>query len=183
MAKEMTLADIEALTKEFASARTEMMTVGETLNTELQAVRDRHAETLRKHAREANDLATRLSSAIDANRALFENKGAKSKVWDGIKVGLQKGKATISSKYGAAIDGADLYTAIGRCDSLGYEAAASYVDVRYVPTISALATLDDDTLDRIGLARTAGDDTPLVKPVDGEAAKVVDALIKQFIAE
>lgn len=181
MAKEMTLAGIEALTKEFARARTEMMTVGEQLNIELQAVRDKHAEALRKRARLANALATQLYDAIDANRALFAAKGAKSKVFDGIKVGLQKGKATLAEAGGGEIDGEALYNRVS--EIWPDDEVPTYVEVKYRPVIAALSGLDDDVLQMLALERVEGDDTPLVKPVDGEAAKVVDALIKEFIAE
>ncbi len=183
MAKAMTLADIEALTKEFAAARTEMMTVGEQLNIELQAVRDKHAEALRKRARLANALATQLYDAINANRALFEAKGAKSKVFDGIKVGLQKGKATITAADGGEIDGKRLIDDIEDAHVDLDLAVSTFVQTEHKPVMAALAQLSDEELERIGLKRSQGADTPLVKPVDGESAKVVDALIKEFIAE
>lgn len=179
MAKPMTLADIEALTKEFAAARTEMMTVGEQLNIELQAVRDKHADWLRALARVATNKADRLYAAIDANRALFETKGAKSKVFDGIKVGLQKGKASVKAASGGKIDAKALYAACGVLPGKPDD----YVAVSYKAVAAAIGRLDDDQLASVGLKRSVGKDTPLINPVDGEAAKVVDALIKEFIAE
>ena len=182
MAKAMTLPEIEALTKDFAEARTEMMTIGERLNTELQAVRDKHAKELRDAAKKTNQKAEVLFDAVDSNRALFTAK-AKSKVWCGIKVGLQKGKASIATVDGTTLDAEKLYDAIGNSESLGYDVVDAYVDVTYTAKKASLLTLAPDQLAGIGLRRITGKDCVLVKPVDGDAAKIVDALIKEFVAE
>ena len=184
MAKAMTMAQIEELTEEFAAARMEMMTHGEAFNSAMQAVRDEYAPMLRAFARVANTKAQRLYDAIDANRTLFENKGERSKVFDGIKVGLQKGKATITAADGQPINGDALFEALNeQGDDEVFANPETYVETISKPIMAALATLSDDQLAALDLKRTHGADSVLVKPVDGDAAKIVDALIKEFVAE
>lgn len=175
MAKEMTLEDIQQLTEEFADARNNMMAAGDALNVDIEAAKQAHLSTLTKAAHAAQAAMTRLHEAVDSNRYLFAAKGQKSKVWAGIKVGLQSGKPKVVALGGGAVDAKALHGLSAR--------GAELVKVEYSVKQAALNALADMELPALKLERTEGKDSPLVKPVDEEAAKIVDALIKEFVAE
>lgn len=176
MAKELTLADIEQMTQDFADARNEMLAVGDAFNVDLEAVRQAHLSTLTAAARDATAKMNALYDAINANAHLFAAKGAKRKVFAGITVGLQAGKAKVVS----AEEAPTFYGTVSETDQ---GLADQLVKVEYSFRQAALNALDDAKLPALNLTRVPGKDTPLVKPLDEEAAKVVDALIKQFVAD
>lgn len=179
MAKELTLADIQQLTEDFADARNAMMAAGDALNVEMEALKQAHLPTLTACAREATSRMTVLFDAINANRHLFAAKGAKSKVFAGIKVGLNAGKAKVVSADGKKINAEALHSN-AKFFSLD---AGALVKVTYKAIAAGLTALADDKLTLLGLKRVMGKDSPLVKPIDEDAAKIVDALIKQFVAD
>jgi hypothetical protein len=180
MAKDLTLSDIEQMTKDFADARNQMMAVGDALNVDMLAVREAHLPTLTAAAKAAQDMMTRLYDGVKANQHLFAIKGEKTKIFAGIKVGLQQGKAKVTAMDGGAVDGGALFE---RLIDLDRDDIAALIKIDYSPRAAALSALADDELAALKLARVAGSDTPIVKPVDEAAAKIVDALIKEFVAD
>ena len=180
MAKDLTLADIEQMTKDFADARNHMMAVGSAFNDDLEVVRQTHLPILTVAALECNQRMGVLYRCVEANQHLFAIKGQKTKVFAGITVGLQKGKAKVTALNGGAVDGAALFD---RCAELDRDDTATLIKIDYSPRAAALNALADDELAALKLARVAGQDTPIVKPVDEAAAKIVDALIKEFVAD
>lgn len=175
MAKELTLADIQQLTEDFADARNAMMAAGDALNVEMEALKQAHLPTLGHCAREATRRMNILYVALEHNRHLFATKGQKSKVFAGIKVGLNAGKAKVVS----ALSPEELHL-------LAFDVGLdpdSLVKAEYSLRQSALNALADDQLAALQLTRIEGTDSPLVKPIDEAAAKIVDALIKEFVAD
>lgn len=176
MAQPITLADIEQLTVNFADARNQMMALGDALNVDLEAVRQAHLPTLTKAAHEATKCMNALYDTVKANPHLFEGKGAKSKIFAGIKVGLQSSKAKTTPPE-------DVKAFYIKLAETNLELADRLVKVEYSARQQAFNSLDADELVALELERTDGKDTPLVKPVDEAAAKIIDALIKEFVAE
>jgi hypothetical protein len=175
MAKELTLDDIKTLTEAFAESRNAMLAAGEAMNIDIEAVKEAHLATLTAAARAATRDMNTLYAAVDASRNLFAVKSAKSKVFAGITVGLRVGKFKVVAEGGRAIDAKALYET-----SLD---ARDLVAVNYAVIQSALNALPVEKLPGLGLCRVAGTESPLIKPVDADAAKIVDALIKEFVAD
>jgi hypothetical protein len=179
MAKDLTLDDIQILTWQFAEARNAMMAAGDALNVDMEALKQAHLPTLTACAREATSRMTVLYDAINANRHLFAAKGAKSKVFAGIKVGLNQGKPKVVSADGKKLDAKALHANATQ----HLLDAGALVKVTYKAIAAGLTALADDKLTLLGLKRVTGKDSPLVKPIDEDAAKIVDALIKQCVAD
>lgn len=180
MTKELTLADIQQLTEDFADARNAMMAAGDAMNVDMEAVKQAHLATLTAAAREATRRMTAIYDAVDHNRHLFAAKGQKSKVFAGIKVGLNAGKAKVVSADGSPVNAEALHQLL---TELGHDDMQALVKVEYSARAAALNALAHEELDLFGLTRVEGKDSPLVKPIDEAAAKIVDALIKEFVAD
>ncbi len=176
MAKAMTLEDIQLLTEQFADARNEMMAAGDAMNMEMEAVKQAFVPALKTHAHDATRTMKTLYDAINANQHLFAIKGQKTKVFAGIKVGLNSGKAKVVS----ALSAKDLYE---KALTVGTVDPDTIVKVEYELRQSALNALSDELLPALKLTRKPAEDSPIVKPIDEAAAKIVDGLIKEFVAD
>lgn len=176
MAQPITLAAIEQLTVEFADARNQMMALGDALNVDLEAVRQAHLPSLTNAALDATKRMNALYDTVKANPHLFEGKGAKSKIFAGIKVGLQSSKAKVTPPE----DAKAFYLQLAETN---LELADRLIKVEYSARQQAFNSLDVEEREALQLERTDGKDTPLVKPVDEAAAKIIDALIKEYVAE
>ena len=179
MAKEMTLEDIQQLTEDFADARNAMMAAGDALNVDMEATKQAHLPTLTAAARVATTRMTTLFDAVKANEHLFKIKGQKTKIWAGIKVGLNSGKAKVVSVNSGEIDAKALY----ELAVVVREDADALVKVEYSVRQAGLNALPDDALPMLSLKRNPAGDSPIVKPIDEDAAKIVDRLIKEFVAD
>ena len=180
MAKDLTLADIEQMTKDFADARNNMMAVGSAFNDDLEAVRQAHLPVLTVAALECNQRMGVLYRCVEANQHLFAIKGQKTKVFAGIKVGLNASQAKVVALDGKEIDAYELWCEIRRLQKVYLSPP---VKVEYSIVQRALNAVLDADLPALKLTRLPSKDVPIVKPVDEAAAKIVDALIKEFVAD
>ena len=122
----------------------------------------------------------RLAETEAALRALVEaNPGCfirpRTQVFAGIKVGYAKGKGALS------FDDAD--SVVARIKKHLPEQADVLIRTKEAPVKEALAQLSAAELKKIGVTLSEAGDQTVVRPVDSEVDKMVDALLKAATGE
>jgi hypothetical protein len=179
----MSFEQIEALTKDYASARIDVLARATAVQDAIDAIHATHHGALRRLVERMSAAMQRLDEAIQASADLFPD-GAKSVVIDGIKVGYQKGKDTVLLT--------DEAFTLGRLIALvDDESLPTYVRERLSAALRTKHSVVDAGLKRLSPAEQAdlrvqlvpAADAVLIKPVDDEAMKTVGALIKLVMRE
>lgn len=163
-----TMTDIEAAAKTFANARSDLVDAATALRDDLEAVKRKHMKRLKRCVETTAAAQAVLTNAIDSAHELFQR--PRSAVFHGIKVGLQKGKDTVTWS--------DSTLVANRITDQLPEQFDVLVETTYKPIASGLLQLDAETLTAIGVRRAPGKDSVLIKPVDGGVDKLVAALLK-----
>lgn len=181
----MSIEKIEELTKAFAKQRTAVISDAASMQLELEAVHKRYAAPLRRQVKALLKAQADLTAAIEANTALFPE-GAKTRVFDAIKVGLQKGKGRLL--------GVEAEITVPKLELLR-EKATQANDIEllerirgalsYQAKLSAegLGKLQPAEMEAIGIRAVAGTQSVLIKPVDNDSYKAVEATINTVMAE
>lgn len=159
---------LERHAKGFADARTALVEAATALSDELEEVRRKHMRKLKRAVTQVAAAQTLLTHAIEAAPHLFER--PRSIVLHGIKVGMQKGKDTVTWSDPRRVAELVNEHLPDQRDVL--------VEVIYKPIAAALLQLDAEDRKKIGVRFEAGRDCVLIKPVDGGVDKLVAALLK-----
>ena len=181
----MSIEKIEAATKAFAAQRVAVISDAACMQIELEAIHKRYAPAVRKQVELLIKLQADLTAAIEANQELFPD-GSKTRVFEGIKVGYQKGKRVLT--------GVDSTVTVVKLELLRAEAKKAgdrECMERIASALTYVAKLSDDGLRKllpaemleVGIALKTGAESVLIKPVDAEAYKAVEATIKAVMAE
>ena len=176
-----TLLTIQAQTEFVAKRRREALDYAAQVETQLQAVRDSHKNTLTKLIKSWTKAHEDLHTLLSSSESLFVS--PKSFVFDGIKVGFQVGKATIDID-----DKAELVRTLqvlidtedDAQDVAGYQACLRTVVTPHEPS---LLRLPPHHLIQLPLTVKPATNDVLIKPVDTDTTKAVDALIKAIQAD
>ncbi len=181
----MSIETIESLTKEFAKQRIAVITEAAQMQAEIDEIHKRYA----KHVREAVEALVssqeQLARAIEANQTLFPD-GQKTRVFEAIKVGYQAGKSTVT--------GVDATVTVVKLELLREQAKAANNRecleriggaLIYQPKMidAGLRKLTPHEMAEVGIAIEPGAQSVLIKPVNDEAYKAVEATIKTVMAQ
>lgn len=167
-----TLGEIETLTKTFSEARDVVRDRVQELKDEIEVLKRRRLRGIRNAVQKAAAAHEDLWQAIDGSREMFVK--PKSMVLFGVKIGLQKGKGGLNWEDDAKV--CELIAELFEEDQ-----AKLLIKVTKKPIEAALKELDDDELKKIGVRSEPGTDIVLIKPVDGEVDKQVNAMLKAAV--
>jgi hypothetical protein len=165
----ISLADIEARTKNYADARALLGTRLQQLQDRIEAMRREAMPLIRSALATAKAAEAELSAGISAGPGLF--KRPRTYVFHGVRVGIEKGKGVVRIE-----DPARTVQLIRR--HLGAEEAELLVKVSETPIKSALANLPASDLKRVGVEIVDSGDQVVIRPVDSELDKMLNALLE-----
>ena len=165
-----TMEEIQALCKNLRSAHDAALVVADEFEAQKLALEKKFAPRLQAAAERINAAGGTLVLALTAAQPLFAE--PKTQTFYGIRVGWMKGKGVIAYE-------ADEATVIERAERLlAGKALGAVVKTTKKLVKKGLSALPADMLRRLGV--TIGDtgDVPFVKPVEGDAIKKINALLK-----
>jgi hypothetical protein len=132
------------------------------------ALRRDHLPGIKRALARAAETEAALRSLVEANPGFFVR--PRTQVFAGIKVGYAKGKGALS------FDDAD--AVVARIKKHLPEQADVLIRTKEAPVKEALAQLTAAELKKIGVTLTEAGDQTVVRPVDSDVDKMVDALLK-----
>jgi len=169
-----TLEDLQKRASQLSQLRDKLAALLATLQGEIDTVKNGHMAAIRRAARQITQQHNELSELISANPGLFAK--PRSYVVDGLKFGLQKQKGKMTWA-----DGDDLCRRIRKLAYAGDISAgqvALCIKTEDKPVVAGLEQLDAKLLKKLGITVELDTDAPLIKSVDSEVEKAVNAMIK-----
>ena len=169
-----TLADIQKQAEKLSQARDALTGHLRALQVEVDAAKAAALPDIRAIARRISKQHTELQQAIRANPALFVK--PRTYVIDGLKFGMQKKVGTLQWE--------DDQKLCERIHHLVAEKALTSEQERMLiattekPVAKTIEALEGKLLKRLGITLGQDVDEPLIKSVDGEIEKAVNAVIK-----
>lgn len=169
-----TQADIQKRAEVLAATRDALADLLRTLQAEIETVKTGSMPAIRASARKVAAEHNKLRGLIETNPTLF--KRPRTQVVNGLKYGLQKARGRMSWASDEQL--------IVRIKKLAAEGEISDDQVEMLiartekPVAKALEKLDARVLKRLGVTVAADCDEVLIKSVDGEVEKAVNAVIK-----
>jgi arsenate reductase-like glutaredoxin family protein len=163
----ITIADIEALTRHYAEARSRLAERMQELEDEVARLRRAKLPGIRKALSDAQARRDELAAAVAAAPQLFER--PKTVVFAGIRVGYQKGRGAIAWE-----DDAKVCALIRRHLP---DQAETLIKVIERPLKTALAQLSTADLKRIGVQVVETGDEIVIRPVDGDLDRMIERLL------
>lgn len=165
-----TISHIETLTRTYAEARAKLAALVQELQTEMEFVRRKRIAPIKRLVAATADAHAALQAAISAGKELFVR--PRSITVAGVKVGMQQKKPTIE------IDDEELVIAKIR-ELLPADQVELLLRVKTTVDRNALQDLSNEDLKRLRVRRIDGVDQVLIKPMDTEVDKLVDALLRE----
>jgi hypothetical protein len=170
-----TLEDLQKRAALLSQARDKLAALLTTLQAEIDTVKQGSLPAIRRAARQIAQQHNELADLIAANPELFVK--PRTYVTDGLKFGLQKKKGVMSWD-----DDDRLCERIRKLEGAGdisAEQAELCIRTKEAPVAAALEKLDARLIKRLGITVAADSDAPLIKSVDGEVEKAVNAVIRE----
>lgn len=165
-----TLALIEQATKEYSDRRDLLILRVEDLNADIEVLKRERLPLIKEAAAAAANAKSALEAVIDDSRALFTK--PRSIIISGIQVGLRKGTG------GLEYD--DEATVIRRIrKQLPEEQHELLIKTIEKLIKKALGQLDVATLKKLGVTVQGTGDVVLIKAVDSDVDKIVNAMLKE----
>lgn len=168
-----TLKEIEELTGRFADARGALSSYVRMLERKIEDAKDAHLPRIKTALAKTKEAEARLRAAIEESEGLFER--PKTQIFHGVKVGFQKLKGTISWEDGDKVVKFIVKFFTDQKDAL--------TRTKVTPDKDALAKLSAADLKKLGVSVTNDSDAVVIKPMDGEVEKIVNALLKDRTGE
>lgn len=162
------MTTIEQQTHAYAEARATLKGRVQALQMQIDRLRNEHINGIRAAVRQCADTHGSLKASLDEAAHLFEK--PKTRTFAGVKVGFvkQRGKVEI----------ADEEKTVKRIRALlPEEQAELLIRVRESVHKPAVYDLTAGDLKRLGIAITDDEEVLVIKPVDTEVDKLVDALL------
>jgi len=153
----------------YASCRTLLQQRVAALTDGMAALRREHMPSIKQALAKAADAEAALRELIVANPDLFAK--PRTRTYAGVKVGYAKGKGTISFEDADAV--------VARIKKHLPDQADVLIKLKETPVKDALAQLSAAELKKLGVTVSEAGDQVVVKPVDSEVDKMVDALMKE----
>jgi hypothetical protein len=163
----MNLTDIETLTKKYADARERLGGVITELNDLIERAKRERLARIKELVAVAAERQANLHAAIEGSPELFDR--PRTVVFHGIKVGYQKGKGVLEIS--------DAQRTLAKIKEL-YDCPENYLHIIEKPNKDALAQLPAADLRKLGCTLTETGDQVVIRPVDSEVDKIVNALLK-----
>jgi len=163
-----TLTDIEKLTKDFADARGRLVNTVSTLQDKIETLKRQYMPGIKLQVSIALEKKSVLSAAVEASPALFVK--PRTVIMHGVKVGLEKGKGKIEWEDDAMV--------VRLIEKHFPDQAEVLIQTKKKPLKKAIANLSVAELKRIGVVVQETDDTVVIRPVDSDVDKLVNALLK-----
>jgi len=166
-----TLTEIERSAKEFSDARKVLRDRVEVLDEGIRALKKRYLPGIRSAVENAKEKQANLSDSIAGSRDLFIK--PRTMTLFGIRFGIEKQKGKLEWEK-SAIPGI-----VKLIKKLFPDSWETYVKVKEDPMKKTLATLPSADLKKLGIQVTETGDAVVIKPVDSEVDKLVDALLNE----
>lgn len=163
----MTLADIEALTRQYADARAALAERVQQLEDEVASLRRQRLPAIRRALATAQERRERLAAAIAEAPQLFER--PKTVIFHGIRVGYQKGRGSITWEDDARVCALIRKHMPDRADEL--------IRIIERPLKTALAQLPTAELRRLGVQVVETGEEIVIRAVDGELDRLIERLL------
>lgn len=162
------LDNISKRAEVYATARQLLADQVGAFNEGLAELRKDHIPGIKKALAKAADAEAALRALIEAHPDCFTK--PKTQVFSGVKVGYQKGKGTISFE--------DADSVVARIRKHLPDQADVLIRSKEVPVKDALAQLSAADLKKIGVTVSDAGDQVVIKPVDSEVDRMVEAMLK-----
>ena len=163
------LEHIESAAKAYAAARDDLAEIVGNLNDEIAAAKRRLVPTIKRRLAKAAERQAALQALITDAPECFAK--PRTVVLHGIKVGFEKGKGSVT------FDDAD--RVVGLIRRHMPEQFEALVKTKHTPIKTAIAQLlSAGDCKRIGCSVVDAGDLVVIRPVDSEVDKMVDALLK-----
>ena len=169
-----TLEDIQKRAATLSKTRDVLSGLMHTLQVNIETVKSGSMADIKRVARQIAKQHTELQDLIKANPALFVR--PRTHVVDGLKFGLQKQPGKLSWDTDAKL--CERIHKLEKSGDIAPEAVELLITVTEKLVAKALEKLDAKTLKRLGIEVAADADEPLIKSVDSEVEKAVNAVIK-----
>lgn len=163
----MSLESIELLVKEHAAHRALLGERVQALHEELDQAKRRKLPGIKAAVSQAKDSQLRLAAAIEAEKAVFER--PRTRVFHGIKVGLQKAKGKLSFTSAEKV--------IELIRKHFPEQADVLIKTKETPVKSALQQLPAGDLKKLGCTISETGDEVVIAPINSEVDELVEALL------
>lgn len=168
-----TIEQIETKAREHAKARADLTQIVTLLNIEIEAIKKRRMEKLRKAVTSTTETGDALLALVTESEDLF--KKPKSAILHGIKLGFKKEKGKIK------------FTDEDQVIKLIRKHLPELADVLIVttekPSKEAMNNLDVAQLKKIGATVTCDSDVAFISDPSSEIDKIVNALLKGVAEE
>ena len=162
------IGDIEKATKAFADAHAELSKTVTRMERVIERYKRKKIAKLKRDVANAAEKKNHLHSLIDGAPTLFLK--PRTYVFHGFKVGLQKGKG--------GIEITDPEKTVELIKKHFKDRSDTLIHVEETPIKDALETLTADDLKKIGCGIKGADDFVVIKSVDSEVEKIVNAFLK-----
>ena len=166
-----TLTDIEARAKTYAAAREKLTNFVAELNTAIAALKKDHLPAIKRALARAAEEQAELQALIAGAPELFTK--PRTKILHGVKVGYVKAKGTLQ-----VADEARTVALIRRHFP---DQAETLIRTTETPHKPGLLQLNVADLKRLGCTVTETGDEIVIKAVDSEVDKMVEALLKDAV--
>ncbi len=165
------LNEIQKLAKEFSDARTDLRDRVEVLEEGMRALKVKYLPGIRKAVEKAKERQAVRYDAINFTPELFVK--PRTMTLFGIRFGIekQKGKIEWAKEATAGI--------VKMIKKLFPDSWETYIKVDEKPMKKTLATLPSADLKKLGIQVMETGDAVVIKPVDSEVDKLVDALLNE----
>lgn len=164
----LTLHHIEALTATYSEARDGLGRLVDALQAEVADLKRRYHAGILAHAQQAAAAKAELEAAVEAAPELFAK--PRTRVWHGVKVGWVKGRGGLEWDDPDQVVQLILKHRPDEADLL--------VKTTRTPVKRALEQLPGAELKKLGCRLVESGDQVVVKPMEGDIEKLVDALLK-----
>ncbi len=169
----MNIHTIEQLTAEYAAAHRALAGFATELDDELQHIKRQRRERLNALISQAADAKLKLKAAIEQAPALFDK--PRTRILHDIKVGFRKGKGRL--KWQSAVG------VINKIKQLFDDECGVLIKTEEKPNKDALEKLPTAELKRLGITIEGAGDQVVIRPVEGDIDKLVDALLVDELGE
>jgi hypothetical protein len=170
-----TLEDIQKRAAALSAVRDQLGDLLATMQAGIDAVKTDSMPGIRALARRVARQHNDLAALIAAHPGLFEK--PRTHVVDGLKFGLQKQKGSMSWGDDEAL--CKRLRQLGRAGVLTPEQVSMCIRTKESPVAAALEKLDANVIKRLGITVAADTDAALIKSVDNEVEKAVNAVIRE----
>lgn len=168
------MSELDTISKQadsFAQARQLLAERVAALNDGMTALRRQHMGGIKRALNKAAEAESELRELVKNHPAVFAK--PKTRIFSGVKVGFQKGKGVMTIPDAAAV--------VARIKKHLPDRADILIATKETPVKDALAQLDGADLKKLGISINSAGDQVVVKPVDSEVDKLVDALLKDAV--